>query len=31
MVRKLQKAMGFAISGGGLVVLLSHLAMGYGS
>ena len=29
MTRKIQKAVGFVISGGGLVVVLSHLAMAY--
>ena len=29
MARKIQKAVGFAISGGGLVVLLSHIALAY--
>lgn len=31
MVRKLQKAVGFAINGGGVIVMLAHLAMAYGS
>jgi hypothetical protein len=28
-MKKIRKAVGFAISGSGLVVLLSHVAMGY--